>query len=104
MTLLYKEERVPLVIRLLEERPLCERCSQKYFAERDIVKVAETYYAVKFENAQRSTVIHEKKLRSAGGSITNEDNCVALCQECHREVHAKPAQARKDGWIIGRFE
>lgn len=81
---LYREERVPLVERLLDERPWCERCS------------------VQWGNV-RSTVIHEKRLRSAGGSITDEENCVALCGTCHLAVHSSPAQARKDGWITGRF-
>ena len=84
-----REERIPLVTKLLEERPWCQRCSHPD---------GHMIYMV------RSTVIHEKKLRSAGGSITDEANLAALCDDCHGEVHASPEQARKDGWLIGRFD
>ena len=89
---LMQELRAPLVARLLEERPWCERGLKRSF------EVARPF------TINRSTVIHEKRLRSAGGSITDEEanTMFALCQDCHQEVHAHPAQSRKDGWLEGR--
>jgi 5-methylcytosine-specific restriction endonuclease McrA len=77
---LYRDQRVPLVKRLLEERPICQRCQE-----------------------QRSTEIHERTLRSAGADILDESDCVALCRQCHSGIHAKPAQSQEDGWLRTRF-
>jgi len=94
---LYRKERAPLVARLLEERPWCERCSLIMLEEMT------AYEDPLARPVPRSTVIHEKKLRSAGGDILDEDNCVALCQECHGWIHAHPQESREQGWIVGRF-
>lgn len=84
-------ERRKLVARLLEERPWCERCPKGItkFPEGDMI----------LEMPRRSTVIHERLTRARGGDILDETNCVALCQDCHLEIHAHPAQATEDGWL-----
>ena len=73
---LYRNERVPLVKRMLEECPSCQRCGY------------------------RGQVVHEKLTRARGGSITDEANCVVLCNDCHQWVHGHPAQAAMEGWLI----
>jgi len=73
------EIRRPLVARLLEERPLCERCQMA-----------------------RSEDVHELCPRGRGGSVTLESNCVALCRACHAHIHAHPAESERDGWLISR--
>ena len=52
------KKRSPLVERLLQQRPLCERC-----------QTAPSFDA------------HEKKMRSAGGDILDEDNIFMLCRK-----------------------
>jgi 5-methylcytosine-specific restriction endonuclease McrA len=44
--------------------------------------------------------VHERVLRSAGGSIVDPANLVALCRPCHTAVHHSPTQARAEGWIL----
>tara|TARA_R110000787_G_scaffold100231_4_gene205138 strand:+ start:2549 stop:2893 length:345 start_codon:yes stop_codon:yes gene_type:complete len=46
-----------------------------------------------------STEIHEPILRSAGGSILDKANSVAICRMCHRWVHDNVAEAKKIGLI-----
>lgn len=78
---LYKK-RVPLVKRLLSERPWCEACP--VFALHDKV----TVYIRK-----PSVDIHELKRRSQGGSILNESNLLAVCRECHTRIGLNPQLA-----------
>lgn len=74
MAKIYREERVPLVARLLEERPYCEA------KIRDVC----TRY---------SQDIHEVVSRARGGSITDEANCRAVCRPCHTFITDHPAIA-----------
>lgn len=67
--------RRPLVARLLEERPYCEAC----------LKFAELDGLTTFTH-RRSTEINEIVRRSAGGSILDEDNLMALCHQCHQRI------------------
>ena len=46
-----------------------------------------------------ATEIHEPILRSAGGSILDVTNSVAICLMCHRWVHDNVAEAKKIGLI-----
>lgn len=75
---LYREERAPLVKRVLEENPNCERCGQ------------------------RSQIVHERLTRARGGSITDEANCVVLCHPCHQWIHEHPRVATEEGWLSRR--
>lgn len=47
--------------------------------------------------------VHELLRRSAGGSITDESNCIAVCRVCHEWIHANPAAARKLGLLKSRY-
>ena len=73
-------ERRKLVARLLEERPVCQKCL-----------------------AARSTEIHEVLTRARGGSILEEDNCLALCHECHSWVTDHPKLATEAGLMASRL-
>lgn len=77
----YKNVRIPLVKRLLEERPICERCHQ-----------------------QRSVDVHEIKTRARGGSLTNESNLACLCRPCHSVITDNPKMAKDEGWVKNSWE
>jgi len=71
----YRERRT-LVERILDERPVCERC-----------------------HAARSTDVHEVIRRSqwqAGFLVS--DNLRALCRQCHTWVTEHPRAAVEQGW------
>jgi len=78
---LYKNERIPLVIAILEGRPVCERCTQA-----------------------RSTDVHELKSRARGGSITDIENLVALCRPCHSWITTHPKEATAEGWLKNSWD
>lgn len=73
--------RRPLVARLLAERPVCERCKRA-----------------------RSTDVHEPRMRSRGADVTDPEQCVCLCRPCHSHIHAHPAEATAEGWLIPSWE
>lgn len=68
---LYREERAPLVARLLTERPGCEACIALWGPDRRV---------------RRSRDVHEVKSRGRGGSITDVANLRCVCAECHRFI------------------
>ncbi len=74
--------RRPLVMRLLEERPLCEACP--VFAAHD----GKVIYS-----RQHSVDIHELVRRSQGGSILDENNLLAVCRPCHQRIGNNPQLA-----------
>jgi 5-methylcytosine-specific restriction endonuclease McrA len=78
---LYTRERIPLVMRLLEDNPICQRCWQ-----------------------QRSVDVHEIKSRARGGSITDESNLACLCRPCHDLITRHPAKAQEMGWSKHSWE
>lgn len=78
---LYIKERVPLVKRLLEEKPFCERCK-----------------------VRRSQDVHEIKSRARGGSILDESNLACLCRACHSFITQNPKQAHAEGFLKNSWE
>lgn len=76
----YRQRR-SLVAQMLEEKPICERCS-----------------------AARSTDIHEIVSRARGGSILDPRNLAALCRLCHSWVTENPAAAHAEGWSKHSWE
>ena len=88
---LYKE-RVPLVKRLLLERPWCEACPVFALHDKRVTYIR-----------NHSCDIHELKRRSQGGSILEESNLLAVCRPCHRRIGENPQLAfdlglSKHGW------
>ena len=86
-------KRIPLVKRLLHERPFCEACP--IFASHDGLI---TYIR------QKSVDIHELKRRSQGGSILDEKNLMAVCRQCHRRIGEHPQLAFDLGLSIHGWE
>lgn len=72
---LYRDERVPIVIALLSERPTCQRC-----------------------HAAPSQDVHEIKSRARGGSITDINNLMCLCRPCHTWITQNPRLAVEQGF------
>ena len=81
MEKIYRTRRRNLVAKLLAERPICQRCTN-----------------------ERSQDIHELKSRARGGSITDIENLVALCRNCHRWVTENPKKALEQGWLKSSWE
>ena len=81
---LYREQRVPLVRRLLAERPRCE---------------------ARFSLActGQSVDCHERQTRAMLGSIVDEANIVCCCRPCHDAIHGSPAAARDAGLLGSRW-
>ena len=46
------------------------------------------------------TDVHEIKTRARGGSITDPDNCLALCRGCHTFITEHPAWALEHGFVV----
>lgn len=78
---LYATERRALVQQLLTERPVCQRCRKSV-----------------------SQDIHELKSRARGGSITDIENLVAICRDCHRWITDNPKMAAQQGWLKHSWE
>ncbi len=74
------EGRRAFVARILTARTTCEACGE-----------------------QPATDVHEKLRRSAGGSITDDANVLALCRPCHEWVHHHPEAAMKRGLLESRY-
>lgn len=72
----YRDQRIPLVIELLQDNPPCERCLQA-----------------------TATEVHELKSRARGGSILDRDNLACLCHTCHAWVTTNPKAATEEGWL-----
>lgn len=72
----YRQRR-PIVKRMFDEQPLCARCQLRYAVDP-----------------------HEPLSRGRGGSITDEDNIVPLCRECHDWIGDNPLEAEAEGWLL----
>ncbi len=54
--------------------------------------------------AGRAVHVHERKTRSRGGSIVDQQNCLALCASCHRWTHAHQDEAHELGLLVHSWE
>ena len=81
MEKLYATKRRNIVRKLLVDRPVCQRCM-----------------------SDRSQDIHELKSRARGGSITDIENLVALCRNCHNWTTTHPKEAHEQGWLLQSWE
>lgn len=48
--------------------------------------------------------VHELLTRGRGGSITDADNCIAICRPCHDWIGRNPALAEDLGLLIATKE
>jgi len=90
---LYKEKRIPLVKKLLAERPWCEACP--LFAELDNIQ---------FYRVQPSVDLHEVKSRGTTGGIHSDEwldpeNIKCVCRGCHRRITDNPDEAESLGLL-----
>jgi hypothetical protein len=51
-----------------------------------------------------ATDVHEIKTRARGGSITDPDNCIALCRSCHSWITEHPAWAGEHGFMLHSWD
>ena len=82
----------PLRDRLLQERPVCERCL--FLVDCDEIGINDMRYSVD---------IHHKQGR-VGDNMVDESKLVALCRMCHGEIHLNPARSRAEGWLISKLK
>jgi len=73
-----------LVARMLTDKPWCE------------VRIEDICDGA-------SVDVHELLARSAGGSITDESNCVCVCRRCHDWINTHPKEARARGLRLSRY-
>ena len=92
MQAIYRNERAPFVAKFLEEHPDCQRCLEQPF-------VVQPGCHWGNRRIGRSTEVHEVLSRARGGSILDDENCRALCHECHSWITGHPRQATEDGWL-----
>lgn len=90
---LYREKRIPLVKKLLSERPWCEACPK--YAEFD---------GTQFFRVRASVDLHEIKSRGRTGGIHGEEwldesNILCVCRECHIRITNYPDTAESIGLL-----
>jgi hypothetical protein len=92
------EKRRELVARLLKERPRCEACP------RILAWCSANGWMGRRPRCGRDSVdVHEILPRSAGGSILDEGNCLAVCRAGHSWAHAHPIASRQIGILASRY-
>ena len=78
-------DRAALRLRVLERSPRCEA----------VIEPLCSYHA---------TDVHEIKTRARGGSILDDDNCLALCRGCHRWITDNPKWALENGYVVHAWD
>ncbi len=100
------EGRRAFVARILAERPRCEARDlwARLFWSADFSVLEQDDLLKRMRGCQgRSVDVHEKLARSAGGSIVDDANCLALCRACHRFVGDRPLEALALGLRLSRY-
>lgn len=96
------EGRSAFVARILRERPLCEAGRLIYSWWRD--QPGLTWAAGDgCVGAAPSVDVHEILARSAGGSILDEANVLAVCRTCHQWIGDHPKAALELGLRRSRY-
>lgn len=80
-----------LVARILSARPRCE-------AGTKIHSIDPAHMCTR-----ESVDVHELLARSAGGSILDEANCIAVCRRCHEWIGQRPKLALALGLRVSRY-
>lgn len=104
------EGRIALVKRMLERRPICEAGAVigKHTGNTKRVFLGATRFGefevLVWRNCKRTAQhVHEVLSRSAGGSITDENNCMPVCFNCHWWINNHPRAARAIGISRSRY-
>lgn len=90
---LYKEERIPLVKRLLKERPWCEACAA--YAKLD----GKAWF-----RPNPSKDLHEIKSRGRTGGVNSDEwldpeNIMCVCRTCHQRITENVKEAEALGFL-----
>lgn len=87
------EGRRAFVARILAERPACQACP----------RIAAIDWAVAARCGRRSVDVHELLARSAGGSILDDANVLAVCRSAHDWIGDHPLEALALGLRLSRY-
>lgn len=83
----------------LRDHPWCEI---GYVLSKSRNAVANKFYLNNCTN--KGTVVHERKKRSQGGSLTDPDNLMACCPFCNGFVEDRPEVSRSLGLVVYSYE
>lgn len=101
------EERRAFVARILSERPTCEAPfylrAIVHGLDADDQPVVVSALRLGGPGACWSTEVHERVSRARGGSIVDDDNCIALCRDHHRWVTEHPRLATMADLLRSRW-
>jgi hypothetical protein len=83
-----------------------KRRSEKGASGMRLYGLARALYLAAHEACERcssapAVLVHHRRGRT-GLDLTDPEFFAALCDRCHRETHANPAQSYIDGWLIPR--
>lgn len=97
------EGRRDFVVRILHERPRCEigailSAALADSSRKDLVRDWRPFLC-----GGVAVEVHEVLRRSAGGSITDDDNVRSTCAFDHRWTHTHPKEARELGLLRSRY-
>lgn len=94
------EGRAAFVARMLADRPACEAGIRigDHIGESMVVMP-------RWARCDINAVdVHELLPRSAGGSITEEDNVITVCRACHHWIHENSKVSRELGLLKSRYQ
>jgi hypothetical protein len=101
-----KEGRRRFVARILRERPACEagKLIGRYLMRDRLGSTAICELWFRFDACTGDSVdVHEKLARSAGGSIVDDANVLAVCRPCHDWIGNHPKEALALGLRRSRY-
>ena len=98
-------QRRNLVREQLAVRPFCEAGERIYVWQVDHYGQAHARASQRTDACQqRATDIHEPLQRSAGGSILDVDNTIAVCRRCHDWIHGHPDVSKSLGLLRNSWD
>lgn len=98
-----REGRRAFVERILRERPECEAGERIGTMPATFVSDIDDLDGVWLGCARLSVDVHEILARSAGGSILDEKNVLAVCRRCHDWIGNHPREAIGLGLRLSRY-
>ena len=98
-------QRRNLVREQLAVRPFCEAGESIYAWQQNTYGTAYAQEKRRTDRCQgRATDIHEPLQRSAGGSILDVDNTIAVCRRCHDWIHGHPDVSKSLGLLRNSWD
>lgn len=102
------EGRRKFVERILSERPRCQ-AGLKLHGDKAGALAADKVWLPRSDGGWfvacdgAAVDVHEILPRSAGGSVVDESNVLAVCRFCHEAIHANGKRARELGLLASRY-